>query len=200
MPTLTILDLGGVLFNINFARTRRALQELTGYNGRNLAFGVETQSDVFVDYDRGALSTAEFRARLRTMYGYTCTDAEIDRAWCSILDDGLFPFASDIVRSIRLRHAPRPNDRLVIFSNISELHYLDAKDRCKPVFSLVDEVYLSYILGLRKPDPQSFLTICETEGIQPSNTLLIDDSVANCTSASSLGISTILVSDPSSLL
>ena len=199
-PNLIILDLGGVLFNIDFERTKRALLELPGYNGLDVRFGVETQSDVFVDYDRGALTTSEFREKLRSMYGYVCSDEEIDRAWCAILDKGLFPFASDVVRSIRMRFASRPGDRLVIFSNISELHYLDARDRCQPVYSLVDKVYLSYTLGLRKPDPQSFLAICELEGIPASHTLLIDDSIANCTSAESLGITTIHVTDPSAVI
>lgn len=200
MPKLIILDLGGVLFNIDFERTKRALTELPGYNGREVAFGVETQSDVFVQYDRGDLSTVEFRERMRSTYGFTCTDAEIDRAWCAILDNGLFPFAPDIVRSIRLRFAFGPADRLVIFSNISELHYLDAKDRCSPVFSLVDDVYLSYTLRLRKPDPLAFLAICEKEGMLPSQATLIDDSLANCTAAKHLGMTTIHVIDPYALL
>jgi putative hydrolase of the HAD superfamily len=195
-PKLTILDLGGVLFNISFERTRRALVELAGYNGRPVTFGVETQSDIFIAYDRGDLTTTEFRSSMRSMFGFTCTDEDLDRAWCAILDDGLFPFAVDLVHQIRRRFAPDNTDRLVIFSNISELHYLDAKDRCQPIFSLVDKVYLSYTLRLRKPDPQSFLAICELESIPTSNTLLIDDSLANCTSASSLGISTIHVTDP----
>jgi putative hydrolase of the HAD superfamily len=194
--SLVILDLGGVLFNIDFERTRRAMTSLAGYNGREVMFGVEDQDPVFVAYDRGDLSTAEFRARLRELYGFTCSDESIDRAWCAILDNGLFTFAEKSVHNVRQAHAAGPDDRLVIFSNISELHYLDARKRCAPVFEAVDHVYLSYVERVRKPDPAAFLHVCTTEGFDPTNALLIDDSRANCASAAALGMKTIHVVDP----
>jgi putative hydrolase of the HAD superfamily len=193
---LTILDLGGVLFNIDFQRTRQAMMSLEGYNGRVVMFGVEDQDPIFVAYDRGDISTVEFRARLRELYGFTCTDVLIDRAWCAILDDGLFPHADAAVAHIRRTRIRNSDDRLVIFSNISELHYLDARDRCAPVFDAVDHVYLSYVERVRKPDPAAFLHICAAEGVHPTDTLLIDDSRANCASASALGMKTIHVVNP----
>lgn len=197
--SLVILDLGGVLFNIDFERTRRAMMSLAGYNGREVMFGVEDQDPVFVAYDRGDLSTVEFRARLRELYGFTCPDALIDRAWCAILDNGLFPHAEAAVAHIRQTRVRSSDDRLVIFSNISELHYLDARERCAPVFEAVDHVYLSYVERVRKPDPSAFLHVCTIEGFDPANTLLIDDSRANCASAESVGIQTIHVIDPTIL-
>ncbi len=196
---LTILDLGGVLFNIDFHRTRRAMMSLDGYNGRDIMFGIEDQDPIFVAYDRGDLSTPAFRERLRDLYGFTCSDQELDRAWCAILDNGLFPHAQGAVAHIRATRASGRSDRLVIFSNISELHYLDACDRCEPVFSAVDHVYLSYVERVRKPDPAAFLHICAAEGANPSDTLLIDDSRANCLSASALGMQVIHVTNPSIL-
>lgn len=193
---LTILDLGGVLFNIDFQRTRRAMMSLAGYNGREILFGVEDQDPVFVAYDRGDITTTEFRARLRELYGFTCSDTAIDRAWCAILDHGLFSFAVDTVAHIRRTHASNTGDRLVIFSNISELHYLDARERCAPVFDLVDHVYLSYVERVRKPDPAAFLRVCAVEGVSPADALLIDDSRANCVSASTLGMRVVHVTDP----
>lgn len=193
---LVILDLGGVLFDIDFQRTRRAMMSLAGYNGRDVMFGVENQDPVFVAYDRGDLTTTAFRIRLRELYGFTCSDHEIDRAWCAILDNGLFPNATATVEHVRRTHAHRHGDRLVIFSNISELHYLDARERCAPVFNAVDHVYLSYVERVRKPDPASFLHICALEGVDPHDTMLIDDSSANCVSASALGLHAIHVTDP----
>lgn len=192
---LTILDLGGVLFNIDFQRTLHAMMALEGYNGRDVMFGVEDQDPIFVAYDRGDISTVEFRARLRELYGFTCTDALIDRAWCAILDNGLFTHAEAAVAHIRQTRVRSSNDRLVIFSNISELHYLDARDRCAPVFDAVDYVYLSYVERVRKPDPAAFLHICTVERVDPTDTLLIDDSRANCASATALGMKTIHVVD-----
>lgn len=198
--SLTILDLGGVLFNIDFQRTRNAMMSLEGYNGRDIMFGVEDQDPVFVAYDRGDLSTTEFRDRLRGLYGFTCSDVALDRAWCAILDNGLFPHAEAAVAHVRVTRASGINDRLVIFSNISELHYLDARDRCARVFDAVDRVYLSFVERVRKPDPAAFLHVCDAERVTPGDTLLIDDSGANCASASALGMRVIHVKDPLILL
>ena len=186
--SLVILDLGGVLYDIDFERTRRAMLDLPGYNGAPIEFGVESQSDVFIAYDRGDISTSEFRGALRGLYGFTCSNDEIDRAWCAILERGLFADATERVRGFE-RHYNA--SRTVILSNISELHYLDCAERCKPVFGLVDHVYLSYSIRLRKPDPQAFLHVCAKEGFQPESTILIDDSLANCQAAASLGIRSI---------
>jgi len=188
MASLLIIDLGGVLFDIDFEKTRSALMQLEGYNGKPLTFGVEEQQEVFVEYDRGTISTAQFRMALRELYGFTCSDDDIDRAWCAILERGLFPFAPDEVMRLRATYAAEAKSAVVILSNISELHYLDARERCAPVFDMVDRVYLSYEIGKRKPDPEAFLHVLNAEGFAPSQTILIDDSASNCASATSLGI------------
>ena len=185
MPLL-ILDLGGVLFDIEFEKTRQAMLTLPGYNGTPLTFGVEQQSDVFVAYDRGDITTAEFRIALRERYGYTCADHELDRAWCAILERGLYDDATERVRQFATQFNA---SRTVIFSNISELHHLDSATRCRPVFDMVDNVYLSYKIRLRKPDPEAFRYVCRNEGYDPAQTILVDDSRANCEAASALGIS-----------
>jgi FMN phosphatase YigB (HAD superfamily) len=186
--SLLILDLGGVLFDIEFERTRQALLALPGYNGTPINFGVEQQSDIFVSYDRGDISTAQFREGLRSLYGFTCDDSDLDRAWCAILDKGLFVDAVQRVQRFKDTYGA---ERTVILSNISELHHLDSAQRCIPVFDAVDQVYLSYVIRLRKPDPQAFLHVCRAEGYATASTILVDDSWGNCAAASQLGISTI---------
>lgn len=188
MPSLLIIDLGGVLFDIDFEKTRTAMMKLDGYNGTPISFGVEQQDDVFVAYDRGDVSTPEFRSALRDRYGFTCTDEAIDRAWCAILERGLFPFAQDEVRRLKSTYASSPGSTTVILSNISELHILDCEERCRPVFEMVDRVYLSYVIRRRKPDPAAFLHVIEAEGFAPSQAILVDDSRSNCDSAATLGL------------
>lgn len=185
--SLLILDLGGVLFNIDFERTLDAFRNLPGYNGSPIMFGVEQQSDVFVSYDRGDIATSEFRSALRMLYGFSCPDFELDRAWCAILDKGLFPDAIERVSTFKSMFNP---SRTVILSNISELHHVDSADRCKPVFDLVDAVYMSYQIRLRKPDPRAFEYVCNHEGFLLTQTFLVDDSEANCIVATSIGVTT----------
>ena len=44
------------------------------------------------------------------------------------------------------------------------------------VSHLVDEVVLSYEVGLIKPDPKIFLTACERLRVDPSEVLMVGDS------------------------
>lgn len=174
---LVIYDLGGVLYNIRFENTVLALQSLRGYNGTAIAYGVENQDEVFVEYDKGIITTAEFRSKLRRCFGFTCADSEIDAAWCAILL-GLYP--QDVLIN--------PAHTTVLLSNISELHYEYIEHETQEIFSRFHNCYFSYRIHKRKPDPSAFLYVCEAEGFAPIDTILIDDSTANCDAARSLGI------------
>lgn len=189
---LTILDFGGVLYHIDFERTRTALMALPGYNGKPVEFGVDVQSDVFIDFDKGLRTKEEFRADLRALWGFTCTDAELDAAWCAILI-GLFDHAMHVVRSARA-HGP-----LVLLSNISILHFEYCLPECAPLLALFDECFYSFAMHLRKPDPAAFLHVCAAMGYDPSDAILYDDSLANCTAAAALGMRTVRVLTPEDL-
>lgn len=178
---LVIFDLGGVLYNIDFERTRTALAALPGYNGADITFGVDVQDDTFLRVDRGEMSDEAFYQQLRDRFGFTCSDADIEAAWCAILI-GPFADAADWVASIR---AQRP---VVLLSNISYPHLRHALPLMQPILQHVERAFYSCEIGLRKPDPHAFLHVTSTMGVTPTRTLLIDDSSANCAAATELGM------------
>jgi putative hydrolase of the HAD superfamily len=178
---LVIFDLGGVLYNIDFERTRTALAALPGYNGEAIAFGVDVQDDAFVRVDRGEISDEAFYRQLRQRFGFTCSDADIESAWCAIL---IGPFA-DAVEWIASVRAQRP---VVLLSNISYPHLRHALPHMQPILEHVEHAFYSCEIGLRKPDPHAFLHVTSTMGVIPTRTLLIDDSSANCAAATELGM------------
>lgn len=53
---------------------------------------------------------------------------------------------------------------------------------------LVDEMFLSYELGVAKPDPAYFQRILDTLGTPAGDLLFLDDSAANVESARTLGL------------
>lgn len=178
---LVIFDLGGVLYNIDFERTRAAFAALPGYNGAEIAFGVDVQDQAFLQVDRGELSDAAFYQMLRERFGFTCADADIEAAWCAILI-GPFADAAEWVASVR---AQRP---VALLSNISHPHLRHALPHIKPMLEHVDRAFYSCEIGLRKPDPHAFLHVTAAMGAQPSRTLLLDDSSDNCAAAKGLGM------------
>ena len=54
----------------------------------------------------------------------------------------------------------------------------------------IDKSYLYLQMKMTKPEPQINTAIIEDAGIEPKETLFIDDSEMNCKTAQNLGIST----------
>lgn len=181
---LVIFDLGGVLYQIDFQRTRSAFKNLAGYNGVDVAFGVDVQDDIFLRADRGELDGAAFYAALRNRFGFTCTDAEIDAAWCAIL---IAPYANAAqwVRSVAV-HRP-----VALLSNISGPHLRHVAHHIEDIVAACTAAFFSCRIGLRKPDVAAFQHVIAAMGARAETTLLIDDSSANCAAAKSLGMQTL---------
>jgi putative hydrolase of the HAD superfamily len=56
-----------------------------------------------------------------------------------------------------------------------------------------DKVYFSHRVGLRKPMPEIFELILNSNGLKPEHTLFIDDSPQHIAAAQKLGIQTIFL-------
>jgi epoxide hydrolase-like predicted phosphatase len=61
-----------------------------------------------------------------------------------------------------------------------------------PVDELFDTVVDSSAVRLRKPDRRIYLLTCERLGVDPEATVFVDDNVANCASARTLGMEAVL--------
>ena len=61
-----------------------------------------------------------------------------------------------------------------------------------PVDELFEVVVDSSAVRLRKPDRRIYLLTCERLGVDPDAVVFVDDNVANCASARSLGMDAVL--------
>ncbi|KAG0368892.1 hypothetical protein BGZ54_000868 [Gamsiella multidivaricata] len=75
-------------------------------------------------------------------------------------------------------------------SSASKGALIMGQDQLKTLF---DHYIESAILGLRKPDPEMYKKACEIVGVQPSETVFLDDIGANLKSAQKVGLTTIRV-------
>ena len=55
---------------------------------------------------------------------------------------------------------------------------------------IFNNIYLSYKIGMRKPNKEIFNFICNKENLDPSKTLFIDDSIQHIKGAKSIGLNT----------
>jgi putative hydrolase of the HAD superfamily len=68
------------------------------------------------------------------------------------------------------------------------------------VYALFDAVLESRVLGVRKPDPRFYELACASVGVQPEESVFLDDLGVNLKPARALGMHTIKVTDPDQAL
>ena len=183
-----IFDLGGVILNIDYDLTAKAFAEL-GLPKFNELFSKAKQEKVFDLYEKGLISSSGFRDALNNAMKTPVSYGTIDAAWNAMLLD-LPSSRLDVLKKVKKTH------RTFLLSNTNEIHIEWFFNSLQQHFGIPDlsghfeKVYLSYKLQLRKPDPEIFQYVLENNGLDPSETLFIDDSTQHIESARKLGIQT----------
>ena len=193
-----IFDYGNVIFSINFARVQKSLKNL-GINDVESFFGHLQQDPVFDAFDRGQISSAEFRDKIREKAGKTeLTDNEIDAAWNSILV-GIADGNNELLLQLKGKY------RTFLLSNINDIHYNFIMKYLKDKFGfnnndhLFEKVYYSHFTGKRKPEKAIFEQVLHENNLTPAETLFIDDSPQHLEGAKALGIQTFLMTLPDTI-
>jgi putative hydrolase of the HAD superfamily len=73
-------------------------------------------------------------------------------------------------------------------------------DEVAAVYELFDVVLESRVLGVRKPDPRFYELACVSVGVEPDESVFLDDLGVNLKPARALGMHTIKVTDPDQAL
>jgi putative hydrolase of the HAD superfamily len=137
---------------------------------------------------------------VRELLGFSdLSDEAIDTAWNSLLLD-LPPERVALLQKLSESY------RIFLLSNTSSIHItqvnkiLEASTGIERLDHLFETVFLSYEMGLMKPDAQIYLNVLEQAGLQAEETLFLDDNLDNINGASKLGIDTIHVQKPLTIL
>ena len=163
--------LSGEAFNALGARPSFTVGEL-GYQKHNAYQAIET----------GAISPAELRQAFRQHLRYAALDSSIDAAWNALLLD-LQPWL------IGPLHRLGKDYHLHVLSNTNRIHIDEVKRRLglrayAEFTRCFQNVFYSYELGLRKPDPSIYQTVDRLVGIKdPSRVFFLDDNAANVEAA-----------------
>jgi epoxide hydrolase-like predicted phosphatase len=186
-----IFDLGGVIINIDYSLLTGAFSEI-GLPGFEKHFSQLKQKDLFDLYEKGLISSQNFRDELKKHCKIGTTDTEIDTAWNAMLLD-LPKERLELILNVKNKY------RTFLLSNTNEIHMLFIYDYLKKKFQIPDfnghfeKVYLSYEVHMRKPDAEIFDLVIGQNGLLKEETLFIDDSVQHIESAKIVGIQTYLL-------
>lgn len=193
-----IFDLGGIFLEIHYQKTKDAFTKL-GILDFDALFTQHHANHLFEDLETGKISETEFYERFRQDGKVNFTDAEIKEAWNAMLGD--FPLERiEWLKTIKQKY------NIFLFSNTNQIHYdafmaIYTSNTGKADFNdHFIKAYYSQYLGLRKPYADSFLAILEEQNLLAEETLFIDDTIKNIEAADALGIQTIHLVAPKTVL
>ncbi len=186
-----VFDFGCVIVDLDKQKCIEALERI---GAGEIAHYVDEckQIDMFLDLEMGKIDVEEFCREIRLRApGCTATDEEISEAWGELLTE---------IPVHRLEKIERLHEKYNIYllSNSNPVHWEKSEKRFffnaghTPDYYF-DKKFISYKMGLTKPDPRIFTTLLEETGAVASETLFIDDSLNNCKAAEALGLHTLHV-------
>lgn len=194
-----VFDLGDVILNIDVPLASTNFGKLSGREQYEI-ITLFKEKELFRLFETGLVDEEAFRNMIRELLEFPDWSQEIiDTAWNSLLLD-IPPARIELIKELG------KNYRLFLLSNTSSIHIkevnkiLHAASGVEKLDDLFEKVYLSYEMGKMKPDPAIYLQVLEESGLVAEETLFLDDNADNITAASKLGIDTILVQKPVTIL
>lgn len=180
-----VFDYGGVIVDLDRDKVATQLYNL-GIKNIEEVLSSYHQKGVFDLLERGVITAEQFRDEIRYLSGTVVTDEYIDNIWKSFLV-GIDPKKLEIICRLNRTH------NVYLLSNTNPIHW---EYSCKELLvfndARVDDMfahtYRSYMIGLAKPDIKLYEYMISHSGMNPNETLFIDDSMLNCEVAEKLGI------------
>jgi len=193
-----IFDLGGVLLQTNHTLTIEALQTANKtdiYEVMQESIG----NNFFFAFEKGEISPENFRKSVKQRLEMKVLDNEFDRIWNKML----VKWEKTIIDKLILL---KNKYRFFLLSNTNEIHYkaflqmLKNELNINGLSELFENSYMSFSLGMRKPEPAIYQYVLNKNMLSPNQTLFIDDDLQNILSAEKEGIQTFHKKDYNSLM
>ncbi len=193
-----IFDLGGVLLNIDYSKTEDAFKEL-GIDNFDAIYSQAQQSDLFDRFETGKITEQRFFEELKKHMPDEVSVSQMRDAWNSMLLD----LPTD---RLNLLKGVRENYRTFLFSNTNETHInefesiIQIQHGLTNLDSLFERVYFSNQVQIRKPNGEAFEFVIQQNSLNLEETIFFDDSTQHIKGAESIGLKSIFVQKPNTIL
>jgi len=184
-----IFDLGGVLINLDYQLTSDAFKQL-GMTHFDETYSQLKQTDLFDRFEIGEISSFHFINRILDKLPAGISGNKVVHAWNAMILD--FP-----IERLEWLLELKQQKRIFLLSNTNTLHMekvrrsLEVTVGHQRLEDFFENVYLSCEMGMRKPTPEIFQHVCRVEGLIPSTTLFIDDTLQHVEGARLAGLTAI---------
>ncbi len=183
-----VFDFGGVVVTLDHDEAVRRFAAL-GLENAAEQLNPYTQGGIFGELELGNISDEVFIEKLSQLCGRQLSYDECLHAWLGYRKE--LP-QRNLDAIVRLREE---GHRVILLSNTNPFmmkwalsNEFDGKGHS--VEHYFDALYLSYRIGVMKPNETFFRTMLMMERMLPSDTLFVDDGPRNVAAASQLGIRT----------
>jgi glucose-1-phosphatase len=176
-----LFDLGRVLVDFDHARSAERIAAFCSKTPRQI-YDLFFESGVTIGFESGKISPQDFYLQVKQMLNLKLSYASFEPIWNDIF------FLSAQNRSVfGLVNNLRTHYKTAMLSNINILHYEYLKKNF-PVFGVFDKIFLSFQLGMIKPDKEIYNLVIRELGVSPDEIFYTDDRLELVQSAKSLGI------------
>lgn len=188
-----LFDMGGVIIPIEPKNAIARFKEI-GLEDADKRLDSYTQQGIFGEVEEGKISAEDFRAALSELCGRELTWKDCQYAWLGYL---LEVPRRNLDTLLRLR---KEGYRVILLSNTNPfiMNWVmdgDFDGEGNGLGHYLDAAYMSYKCGAMKPADKFFNHVIESEGLNPDETLFLDDGKRNIEAAEALGIRTYLVAN-----
>ena len=175
-------DFGRVLLPLDLDETKKGFIEL------GASQSLHEDSKLFDAWERGEISRHAFYQGVKKHVKSFVSVPSIRAAWNAMLLDlprNNFKFVQQL----------KADYQLFLVSNTNAVHIEAIKQnmgvfRYHQFLNVFDEVFYSYEMGARKPEPKFFKIALEQSRFKPEECLLIDDNEDNIVQAKKMGFQT----------
>jgi len=173
-----LFDMGNVVIEISFLKMMDALgfQCQTEHEAARMV-----ESWAFHDqYERGLLTTDQFRAAVSERLGRKLEPEQFEKGWTSIYV-GQVKGVEELLSELALSYP------IYLLSNTNPAHMAFCVSQFR-VLSRFNKRFLSYELGCRKPERVIYERVVSDIGVAPDEILFFDDMPGNVSGARDFGL------------
>ncbi|MDF7824325.1 HAD family phosphatase [Pontiellaceae bacterium B12227] len=173
-----LFDIGNVLTNFNFPHL---LQTYADHSGQPLGPQTDRDEEMYLKVETGELSEPDYVDYLNEAKGLSWTTDNLHMVWQEM-------FSLNTTGMALLEKAKESDAAVYTLSNIANYHERAIEHNWSGFFDGMDGYFMSYKMGVRKPDARIYEMVLEKLGVSGDQCFFIDDLADNIASARAVGI------------
>ena len=193
LPGILLLDLGRVLFDIDFDRCFAHWAASARDAGRQVDAATLrarfTELDAFERHERGELACDAFFTMLCEQLQIELEADAVRAGWNAIFGPDVAGLRHRLLRLAEHR-------ALHVLSNTNRTHAAHFRVRYRTRLEPIGVLFTSHELGMRKPEARIYDHVVRELDTYPQDVLFLDDNAANLEAAAARGLQTLHVPGP----